>query len=134
MSLSLQLKRHDRFSNFHVIVRKKLAFVLKLRSSGLSLWMLPRSPEISELQTWAQCNNLGNMVTKYTDIHPQQPPLCILPVRGENAQKSTERSTVEVQVSGCLCKWPFLLLPPSTQVIYHQHILGALSLSDCTAY
>lgn len=43
MSLPLPLKKHDRFSNFHVIVRKMLAFVLKLHSFGLSLKMLQDS-------------------------------------------------------------------------------------------
>lgn len=40
MSISLQLKRRDRLSNFHVTVRKMLAFVLKRHSFGLPAKML----------------------------------------------------------------------------------------------
>lgn len=40
MSILLQLKRHDRLSNFHVTVRKMLAFVLKRHSFGLPVKML----------------------------------------------------------------------------------------------
>lgn len=37
------LKRYDRFSHFHVVIRKKLAFDLKLHSLGLSLMLLQDS-------------------------------------------------------------------------------------------
>lgn len=69
MSLSLQLKRHDRFNNFHVIVRKKLAFVLNLYSFGLSLTMLQDPLKYQNSKFGHSMTIPGTMVTKYTDIH-----------------------------------------------------------------
>lgn len=69
MSLSLQLKRHDRFNNFHVIVRKKLAFVLKLYSFGLSLTMLQDPLKYQNSKFGHSMTVPGTMVTNYTDTH-----------------------------------------------------------------
>lgn len=69
MSLLLQLKRHDRFSNFHVTVRKKLAFVLKLYSFGLSLRMLEDPLKYQNSKFGHSMTVPGTMVTKYPDIH-----------------------------------------------------------------
>lgn len=127
MNLSLQLKRHDRFSNFHVTVRKKLAFVLKLHSIGLSLMMLQDSPKYQNSKFGHSITTQETMVTKYTDIHCNNlyAPWWIW---YENVQKGKEiwgwRMTF-------MCKWPFLLLSSLIQVTYHWHIVGTLFLQIC---
>ena len=69
MSLSLQLKRHDRLNNFHVIVRKKLAFLLKLHSFGLSLTMLQDPLKYQNSKFGYSITIWENTVTTSTDIH-----------------------------------------------------------------
>lgn len=69
MSLSLQVKRPDRFSNFHVIVRRKLAFVLNLHSFALSMTMLHDPLKYQNSHFGHSVTIQETMVTKYTDIH-----------------------------------------------------------------
>lgn len=63
------LKRYDRFSHFHAIVRKKLAFDLKLHSFGLSLMLLQDSLKWWNSKFGHNVTIQETMVTKHTDIH-----------------------------------------------------------------
>lgn len=58
MSHSLQLKRHDRLSNFHVTIKKMLAFVLKRHSFGLPLKM-PWDPVTSQNSKFGHGGTIG---------------------------------------------------------------------------
>lgn len=95
MSLSLQLKRHDRFNNFHVIVRKKLAFVLKLYSFGLSLTMLQDPLKYQNSKFGYSMTVPGTMVTNYTDTYGSNihAPWWVWRAKWGKAHGSSQRAT-----------------------------------------
>lgn len=134
MNLSLQLKRHDRFSNFHVIVRKKLAFVLKLHSFGLSLTMLHDPLKYQNSKFGHSATIQETMVTKQTDIHCNN-LYAAWWVWCENALKHTyERTVLDLKIPGwrmtCLCKWPSLPIPIKCKMWECVHV-GVQSHGQC---
>lgn len=125
------LKRYAKFSHFHVITRKKLAFDLKLHSFGLSLMLLQDSLKWWNSKFGHNVTIQETMVTKQTDIYSNN-VYASWWVWHENSQKGTslDLKIIDWRMT-FLCKWPFLLLSPLTQVIYHLHIVGTLFLQRC---
>lgn len=139
MSLLLQLKRHDRFSNFHVIVRKKLAFVLKLYSFGLSLRMLEDALKYQNSKFGHSMTVPGTMVTKYPDIHgsnlyaPWRVWCAVCGRAPGRARRGVQAGSSNISDRGMTCwgQWSFLLSSPSpTTDLYGLHC----SFGDWSVY